>query len=84
MEKSLLKGFTIKLPDCRELVASLDEEEALELISLARVHSKKGKKADEKRLTSKMVGYIKYLEQNKDKLQGEELEHYGILSKWLL
>jgi hypothetical protein len=82
-QKSLLEGFTIKLPECGELVASISEDEVLTLISLARIHSKKGLKLDEKRITASMVGYIRHLEQHQEHLQGDELEYFQTLTEWL-
>lgn len=82
-QKSLLEGFTIKLPECSELVVSISENEILALIGLARIHSKKGMQEDEKRITASMVGYIKYLEQNQEHLQGDELECFQSLAEWL-
>lgn len=34
-------------------------------------------------MTANMVGYIKYLEQRHELLEGEELEYYNTLSEWL-
>lgn len=82
-QKSLLEGFTIKLPQYNELVTAISEDEIMNLISLARIHSKKGMQEDEKRITANMVGYIKYLEQNQEHLQGDELEYFQALAEWL-
>lgn len=82
-QKSLLEGFTIKLPECNELVTSISVDEKLNLIGLARIHSKKGIQVDEKRITTSMVGYIKHLEQNQEHLQGDELEYFQALAEWL-
>lgn len=82
-QKSLLEGFTIKFPKCDEPVHSLTDDEMISLIGLARMHSKKGIQEDEKRITANMVGYIKYLEQNQESLQGDELEYFQALSEWL-
>lgn len=82
-QKSLLEGFTIKLPGCNEPISSITGDEMMSLIGLARMHSRKGIQEDEKRITANMVGYIKYLEQNQESLQGEELECFQALSEWL-
>lgn len=82
-QKSLLEGFTIKLPEGNEIVSHITDDEMTALIGLARMHSGKGIKEDEKRITTNMVGYIKYLEQNQESLQGDELECFQTLSEWL-
>jgi len=81
--KSLLDGFTIKIPECNELVKDLPEDNILTLLGLARMHSKKGIKESEKYFTPEMVGYIRYLESNLSNLNEEEMEYYNALAEWL-
>ncbi len=81
--KSLLDGFTIKIPECNELVSELLEEKIITLLGLARMLSRKGIKESEKYFTPDMVGYIRYLEHNLSNLNEEEMEYYSALAEWL-
>lgn len=36
--KSLLDGFTLRLPECNEIVTSLTDDEVINLLGLARIH----------------------------------------------
>lgn len=81
--KSIIEKFTIKLPEYGKIYNSLTEEETEILFHIVTTTSKTYKRAIEGLITEKMLGYILYLEQNKDKLTVEESECYGSLKACL-
>lgn len=77
--KSLIENFSIKLPEYGEIYNSLTEEEVETLFHIVTTTSKTYKRTMEGLITEKMLGYILYLERNKDKLTAEELDYYDDL-----
>lgn len=81
--KSLLDNLTIKYPKTDDICREFDKDSIFTLLRIARFQSKKGRMIDENELTSDMVAYVNYLENNKDSLQGDDLEIYQTLCEWL-
>jgi len=82
-EKRLIDGFTIKLPKVAAKVTSIPDEDYEILREIAKYGSKKGKMLMEFNMTPEIVGYLQYLDENKDKLSSKETERYNELSAWL-
>lgn len=81
--KSIIEGFTIKLPKYGKIYNSLSEDEKEMLFEIALTTSKKYKRDMEKLITEEMLGYILYLEQNKNNLTAKEFECYDGLKACL-
>lgn len=81
--KSIIEGFTIKLPEHGQIYNSLSEDEKEMLFEIALTTSKKYKRDMEKIITREMLGYILYLEQNNDKLTAKEYGYFDSLKACL-
>lgn len=81
--KSLLDNLLIKYPKTNDICREIDNDSIFTLLRIARLQSKKGRLIDENELTSDMVAYVNYLENNKDSLRGDDLEVYQALCEWL-
>lgn len=82
--KSILDGFTINLPKYGEVNDSLTEDELNILMDIASSHSRNSKRLAEMRMTKRMLGYMQYLEKNKDSLTEGENNYYEDLKAWLV
>ena len=82
-KKSLLDGLYIKTPNCEGITTSINDEDFIILMEVIKYGSKKGKALLESNLTPELIGYIKYLEEYKDMLEGKELEQLEMLTAWL-
>jgi hypothetical protein len=81
--KSIIENFTIKLPEYGKIYDSLTDEETEILFHIVTTTSKTYKRTMEGLITEKMLGYILYLEQNKENLTAKEFECYDSLKACL-
>lgn len=82
--KSLLDGFAIKLPQCNQIITNISDDDVDKLSNFVQYGSKKAKEMFEKGMTEDFVGYLMYLEQNKEKLEGKDLMRYNKYIQWLV
>jgi len=81
-EKSLLDGFSIKLPE-PEIVEELTESEFKDLVAFIKLYSYKGIMRAEANISARQVGYLRYLEQSKV-LSGIQKDDLEFAKKYLI